>query len=60
MHENISDFKMIKKELAVQMDKKPNTIISICNNKSKSYLKELKRIVEVLDVDIRELLVLTE
>ena len=51
---------MSQKELAVQMDKNPNTITSICNNKSQPHLKDLKRIAEILDVDIRELLVPTK
>lgn len=49
-----------QKELAVQMEKNPNTITSICNNKSQPHLKDLKRIAEILDVDIRELLVPTK
>ena len=51
---------MSQKELAVHMDKNPNTITSICNNKSQPHLKDLKRIAEILDVDIRELLVPTK
>ena len=49
-----------QKELAKRMDKNPNTITSICNNKSQTHLKDLKRIAEILDVDIRELLVSTK
>jgi len=51
---------MSKKELAAQMGKNPNTITSNCNNKSQPHLKDLKRIAEILDVDIRELLVSTK
>jgi len=51
---------MSQKELAAQMGKNPNTITSICNNKSQPHLKDLKRIAEILDVDIRELLVPTK
>jgi putative transcriptional regulator len=51
---------MSQKELADQMGKNPNTITSICNNKSQPHLKDLKRIAEILDVDIRELLVPTK
>lgn len=51
---------MSQKELAAQMGKNPNTITSICNNKSQPHLKDLKRIAEILDVDIRELLVSTK
>ncbi|MCL6265957.1 helix-turn-helix transcriptional regulator [Flagellimonas myxillae] len=49
-----------QKELAVKMERNPNTITSICNNKSQPHLKDLKRIAQILDVDIRELLVSTK
>ena len=51
---------MSQKYLAEQLDKNPNTIASICNNKSQPHLKDLKRIAAILDVDIRELLVPTK
>ncbi|MFT6502561.1 MAG: transcriptional regulator with XRE-family HTH domain [Crocinitomicaceae bacterium] len=51
---------MSQKELAAQLGKNPNTITSICNNKSQPHLKDLKLIAEILDVDIRELLVSTK
>lgn len=51
---------MSQKELAERMGKNPNTITSICNNKSQPHLKDLKNMAEVLDVDIRELLVSTK
>ena len=51
---------MSQKELAERMGKNPNTITSICNNKSQPHLKDLKSMAEVLDVDIRELLVSTK
>jgi transcriptional regulator with XRE-family HTH domain len=51
---------MSQKELAVQLGRNPNTITSICNNKSQPHLKDLKEIARVLDVDIRELLVPTK
>lgn len=51
---------MSQKELAERLDKNPNTITSICNNKSQPHLKDLKRMAEILDVDIRELLVSTK
>ncbi len=51
---------MSQKELAVKLDRNPNTITSICNNKSQPHLKDLKKIAEILDVDIRELLVATK
>lgn len=48
-----------QKDLAEKMGKNPNTITSICNNKSQPHLKDLKKMAEVLEVDIRELLVKT-
>lgn len=51
---------MSQKELAERMGKNPNTITSICNNKSQPHLKDLKKMAEILDVDIRELLVSTK
>lgn len=47
-------------ELAEAIGKSPNTIASICNNKVQPHLKDLKRIADYLDVDIRELLVPTK
>ena len=49
-----------QKELAVKLNKNPNSIASICNNKAQPHLKDLKTIAEILDVDIRELLVPTK
>jgi putative transcriptional regulator len=51
---------MSQKELAETLGKNPNTIASICNNKSQPHLKDLKRIAQILDVDIRELLIPTK
>ena len=51
---------MSQKALAEQLGKTANTIALICNNKSQPHLKDLKRIAEILDVDIRELLVATK
>lgn len=51
---------MSQKKLAEIMGKNPNTITSICNNKSQPHLKDLKQMAEILDVDIRELLVSTK
>ncbi|WP_108247344.1 helix-turn-helix transcriptional regulator [Muricauda brasiliensis] len=51
---------MSQKELAVKLDRNPNTITSICNNKSQPHLKDLKKIAEILDVDIRDLLIPTK
>lgn len=50
---------MSQKELAAKLDRNPNTVTSICNNKSQPHLKDLKRIAEILEVDIRELLIPT-
>jgi transcriptional regulator with XRE-family HTH domain len=49
-----------QKELAVKLGKSTNSIASICNNKSQPHLKDLKKIAQILDVDIRELLVPTK
>ena len=51
---------MSQKELAARLDKNPNSIASMCNNKSQPHLKDLKKIAKILDVDIRELLVPTK
>ncbi|MBO0340992.1 helix-turn-helix transcriptional regulator [Muricauda lutimaris] len=46
--------------LAEKLGKSTTSITAICNNKSQPHLKDLKRIAEILDVDIRELLVSTK
>ncbi len=51
---------MSQKELAAKLEKNPNTVTSMCNNKSQPHLKDLQKIAEILDVDIRELLVPTK
>lgn len=51
---------MSQKELAVKLGKSANSIASMCNNKSQPHLKVLKQIAQILDVDIRELLVPTK
>jgi putative transcriptional regulator len=51
---------MSQKELAEKLGKNPNTIASICNNKSQPHLKDLKKIAEILNVDICELLIPTK
>jgi transcriptional regulator with XRE-family HTH domain len=49
-----------QKALAEKMGKTQNTIASICNNnKTQPHLKDLKQIANILNVDIRELLVPT-
>jgi hypothetical protein len=42
------------------LGKTPNIIASICNNKSQTHLKDLKKIAQVLDVDIRDMLIPTK
>lgn len=49
-----------QKKLAEMIGKSQNSIASICNNKSQPHLKDLKRIADLLDVDIRELLISTK
>lgn len=49
-----------QKWLAEQIGKSTTAIASICNNKSQPRLIDLKRIAEILDIDIRELLVPTK
>jgi putative transcriptional regulator len=46
--------------LAEKLGKSTTSITAICNNKSQPHLKDLKLIAEILDVDIRELLVPTK
>ncbi len=43
-----------------KMSKSANTISAICTNKSQPPLKDMKSIAEILDVDIRELLISTK
>lgn len=49
-----------QKWLSEQLGKTPNSIVNICNNKVQPHLKDLKKIAELLDIDIRELLVSTK
>jgi putative transcriptional regulator len=51
---------MSQKSLAEKLGKSTTAVASMCNNKSQPHLKELKRIAEILDIDIRELLVKTK
>ncbi len=46
--------------LAEELGKSTTSVTAVCNNKSQPHLKDLKRIAEILDVDIRELLVSTK
>jgi len=49
-----------QKWLAEQLGISTTAMTSLCNNKSQPHLKDLKRIAEILDVDIKELLVSTK
>ncbi|WP_420399626.1 helix-turn-helix transcriptional regulator [Flagellimonas sp.] len=46
--------------LAEQLGKSTTAITAICTNRSQPHLKDLKRMAQILDVDIRELLVSTK
>lgn len=49
-----------QKDLAEKMGVNVNTIANICNNRTQPHLLDLKKMAEILDVDIRELLVSTK
>jgi putative transcriptional regulator len=49
-----------QKELARLVDRTETTISRICNNDSQPTLELLRQIAEVIDVDIRELLISTK
>lgn len=49
-----------QKWLSDQLGKSTTAVTAFCNNKSQPHLKDLIRIAEVLDVDVRELLVATK
>jgi transcriptional regulator with XRE-family HTH domain len=49
-----------QKWLAETLDVSTTAMAAICNNRSQPHLKDLKRIAEILDIDIRELLVPTK
>lgn len=51
---------MSQKTLAEKLGKNPNTVTSMCNNKSQPHIKDLRRIAFILDIDVRELLVPTK
>ncbi|AXP82539.1 helix-turn-helix protein [Mariniflexile rhizosphaerae] len=46
--------------LAEALGKSTTSVTAFCNNKSQPHLKDLKKIAEILDVDIRMLLVSTK
>lgn len=52
--------KKSQKWLADQLGVSTTTMTLICNNKTQPHLKDLKRIAQILDVDIRELLIPTK
>ena len=49
-----------QKWLAGEMGISTTAMTAICNNKSQPHLKDLKRMAEILDVDIKDLLVSTK
>jgi transcriptional regulator with XRE-family HTH domain len=49
-----------QKWLSQELGRSANSIALICNNKTQPHLSDLKKIAELLDVDIRELLVPTK
>lgn len=50
---------MSQKEFAEKTGKSRNTITLICNNKTQPHLKDLRTMADILEVDIRDLLVST-
>jgi transcriptional regulator with XRE-family HTH domain len=52
--------KKSQKWLAEQLGISTTAMTAICNNKSQPHLKDLKKIAQILDVDIRELLAPTK
>ncbi len=51
---------LTQKWLAEELGKTANSVASMCNNKTQPHLNDLKKIAQILDVDIRELLVPTK
>lgn len=49
-----------QKWLSKELGRSANSIALMCNNKTQPHLTDLKKIAELLDVDIRELLVPTK
>jgi len=49
-----------QKWLSQKLGRSTNTISLICNNKSQPRLRDLKKIADLLNVDIRELLIATK
>jgi transcriptional regulator with XRE-family HTH domain len=52
--------KRTQKWLADELGVSTTAMTAMCNNKTQPHLKDLKKIAEILDVDIRELLVPTK
>ncbi|GHN01553.1 hypothetical protein WSM22_30420 [Cytophagales bacterium WSM2-2] len=52
--------KKTQRWLANELGISTTAMTKICNNKTQPHLKDLKRIAQILDVDIRELLVPTK
>lgn len=49
-----------QKWLSEELGRTTNTIASICNNKTQPHIADLKKIADLLDIDIRETLVPTK
>lgn len=49
-----------QKWLSQELGRSANAVALMCNNKTQPHLNDLRRIAELLDVDIRELLVPTK
>jgi transcriptional regulator with XRE-family HTH domain len=49
-----------QKWLAGELGKSTTAVTAFCNNKSQPHLLDLRKIAELLDVDVRELLVGTK
>jgi transcriptional regulator with XRE-family HTH domain len=45
-----------QKWLSERLGRDPNTVAKFCNNKTQPHLKDLKRIAEILNVNIKDLL----
>lgn len=53
----LTEKQMKKKDLAELVGRSPNTIARICRNESQPNLSDLYQIADVLEVDVRDLLV---
>ena len=53
----LTEKQMKKKDLAELVGRSPNTIARICRNESQPNLSDLYQIADVLEIDVRDLLV---